>query len=63
MQVPSNSSATSAERIEDELAQAKALELIVSPEVSEGMRRNLQLLNQHFEIVAAALDELGGEPT
>ncbi len=62
MQVPSNSSSTSAVSIEDELAQVEALELIVSPEVSEGVRSNLHLLNQHFEIVAAALDELGSTP-
>lgn len=47
--------------IADELAKAQSLSLVETLEVSDGVEANLQLLNQHFEIVASALDELGSE--
>ena len=59
MQVPSESAAPSVVKIEQEFAKVEALGLIASPEVSAGVLSNLQLLDQHFDIVAGALDDLG----
>ena len=60
MQVPPESAAPSDGKIEDEFAKVETLGLIAWPEVSAGVVSNLQLLDQHFEIVAGALDDLGG---
>ena len=59
MQVPPEPVTPSFGKTEDEFAKVEALGLIASPAVSAGVVSNLQLLDQHFEIVSRALDDLG----
>ncbi|MEO0607167.1 MAG: hypothetical protein AAFY82_02980 [Pseudomonadota bacterium] len=49
--------------IENELETAQSLGLIETADVLDGVETNLQLLNQHFEIVASALLELDHDQT
>ena len=58
----SNSESKSSESIAAELTRADAMGLINTDEMSAGIERNLVLLEQHFEIVAKTLADLGSAP-
>lgn len=62
MKAPSETAALAPDSVSDELAKVEAIGLIVSAEVSAGVENNLELLGQHYAIVAAALIDQGSAP-
>jgi len=53
--------AISRDRVSREVSSARTLGLIKGPEMAKGIETNLELLDAHYAIVAAALDKLEGE--
>ncbi|MEM1147979.1 MAG: hypothetical protein AAGH49_09310 [Pseudomonadota bacterium] len=58
MTQPPKALASDRARIADELAQAKALQLLTDPVIEAGVESNLALLQTHYAIVLAAHNAL-----
>lgn len=62
MKSPSDSAALTTASALDELAKVEALGMIISAEVAAGVKSNLELLGQHYDIIAQALINQGSAP-